>query len=233
MILQIASGLVTGGGAQAASNTPASVTPQDAQSLSGLLSGLTGSGLLAGSTALQNNNYPWSGSLAGSVNNTNNLQNTAQTGTNANLYNSQQQALQGALPGDYSSLLSGQIPTSYTAPQALINQYTNDFQNYQQPGIANQYGAGSPQISSQYNQGMVNLLGNQYNAGTTNYMNALSGAGNTAFQALGSSASGNTGTNLNQNTQAGTAQTNTISPLLQQLLQYGASNPGTAGPITQ
>ncbi len=112
--------------------------------------------------------------------------------TQFNAYNPNQQSLQQNLGGMYQNFLSGQVPTAFTDPSALMAQYNQNFQNSLAPQLAAQYGAGSPQIGSQYNQGMVNLLGNQYNQGFSNYNNALNSGAGFAFNPIGQTQ--NTGT---------------------------------------
>ena len=132
----------------------------------------------------------------------------------ANVYNPQQQALQGGLGGFYNQLLQGNIPSQFTNPQAPMQAYTANFQNTLMPQYAAQYGAGSPAGLSAEAQGMQQLQGQLYNTGVGNFMTALGGAGNYAFNPIGG-----TGTQANT-AQTGLAGTNTtgINPLVLALL---------------
>lgn len=200
--------------------------------------GLSSGGATAGAGALGylGNQYAQgqniNNNLSGGITNGNNTQTTGTTGTNANIYDQGQQALQGTLTNALSNLTStGQTPNTFTAPQALIDQYNQQFSNTVAPGLANQYGANSPQIASQQNQGLVNLLGNQYNTGVGNYLNALNAAAPTAFQALGTSATGNQNVAANQNTQAASADGTSLNPavyaaLIRAIQQQAANGSG-------
>jgi len=88
-------------------------------------------------------------------------------------YTPGQQALQGNLGSLYQNILAGQIPSSFTNPQAAINAYNTNFQQSVAPQLAAQYGAGSPQIGSQNALGLAQLQGNLYNTGVQNYLGAL------------------------------------------------------------
>lgn len=145
------------------------------------------------------------------------------TSTNQNLYNQGQQALQGQLPGVYSNLISGGLQ-SFTDPTALMNQYNQQFQNTVAPGLAAQYGAGSPQIAAQQNQGMVNLLGNQYNQGISNYLNTLGQAGGFGTTALGQT--GTTSGTANQQASGSNSATTSYGPTLLGLLLGLSQNAG-------
>jgi hypothetical protein len=134
-----------------------------------------------------------------------------QNSTQQNLYGQGQQQLQGQIPGLLSSLVGGGMG-SFTNPQALLAQYNQQFQNTVAPNLAAQYGAGSPQIASQQNQGLVNLLGNQYNTGVSNYTNALNSAGQYGLSSVGSNT--NT-TNANASQSQGLAGSTLLGLLLQ------------------
>lgn len=144
-----------------------------------------------------------------------------QAGAQANQYTEGQQALQGQLPGMYSSLIGGQVPTQFTAPQQLIDQYNRAFQANVAPGLAAQYGAGSPQIASQQSFGLGNLLANQYQQGIGNYQNALGQAAGYALSPVGSS-NATQGNQTSQGTQQGTGSivyNSTPMSLISQILQ--------------
>jgi hypothetical protein len=114
----------------------------------------------------------------------NNLQ--QQSATNQqNLYTPGQQALENQLTSGYSNLLNGQVPSQFTNNPQLIGAYQTAY-NAGAPATAFQGGAGSPQMQSNYAQGLQSLLANQYNTGITNYANILGGAGANALTGTGS-----------------------------------------------
>lgn len=137
--------------------------------------------------------------------------------TQYNVYNPNQQGLQNQLGGLYSNFLSGQVPSAFTSPDALLGAYNQNFNNNTAHVLASQFGAGSPQIAGQYNQGLINLLAGQYNQGFNNYQNALNSSANFAFNPIGQV--GNQGTQFqNQSaTQGSQTQTYPLS-LLYELL---------------
>ena len=154
---------------------------------------------------------------------TGNSSNTGnQAGSTTNQYGANQQALQSQLPSLYQSLLAGNIPSSFTAPQAAIDNYNQQFQNWTAPQLALKGGAGSPMIAANQAMGLSNLMSNLYQQGVGNYTNALGSANQNAFQAIGANTTGNTSST---GTTAGTNDTTTdqtqtqTNPLLQQLLQ--------------
>jgi hypothetical protein len=143
------------------------------------------------------------------------------TSTQQNLYGQGQQQLQNQIPGLLSSLVGGGM-SSFTNPQALLAQYQQQWNNVGAPGVAAQFGAGSPQMMSQYNQGLTNLLGNQYNTGIQEYMSALGSAGGYGLTGIGSTTT---------NAQSGAQQTQGLagSTLLGTLLQMAQSALGPFG----
>lgn len=98
-----------------------------------------------------------------------------------NTYTPGQSDVQGSLGGLYQQLLGGNIPSSFTNPAAATNAYNSNFQTQVAPGLAAQYGAGSPQIGSQQALGLAQLQGNLYNSGVQNYMGALGQESNYAL----------------------------------------------------
>lgn len=137
-----------------------------------------------------------------------------------NVYNPQQQGIQGDLGGFYNQMLQGNIPQSFTNPSAPMQAFSANFDNNVAPGLAATYGAGSSAANSQKALAMQQLQGSLYNTGVGNYMNALGGAQNYAFNPIGGTSQG-----ANQGQQLGASQTmNTINPimmLLQSLLSGG------------
>jgi len=138
-----------------------------------------------------------------------------------NLYGQGQQQLQGLIPGLYSNLVGGGLST-FTNPQALLDMYKQQWNNQGAPGAAAQFGAGSPQMMSQYNQGLTNLLGNQYNTGISNYLAALGGAGGYGLTPIGG-----TGATAQQNQGQTTTQ---VGPTLLGMLIQMANNALNPGP---
>jgi hypothetical protein len=151
---------------------------------------------------------------------TTNNQQQLGSSTNQNLYTSGQQQLQSQIPGLLSQLVGGGM-SSFTNPQALLSQYQQQWNNVGAPGVAAQFGAGSPQMMSQYNQGLTNLLGNQYNTGISNYMNALNSAGGYGLTSVGS-----TGQQAQSNAQQGQSLAgNTLLGLLSNIASLGMTLP--------
>lgn len=148
----------------------------------------------------------------------------SQTGSNAstaqNTYTPGQTDLQGNLGQLYQQLLGGNIPSSFTNPAAATNAYNSNFNTQVAPGLAAQYGAGSPVIGSQNALGLAQLQGNLYNSGVQNYTNAL---GQGTQYALSPTGTSGTGVNNQSSTAQSAGQQNTnINPLayLAQLLGY-------------
>jgi hypothetical protein len=102
-----------------------------------------------------------------------------------NTYLPWQQQLQGQVGQAESNLLSGNVPTSFTNPQATTQAYMNNFNQYVAPELAAQYGAGSPAIGASLNSGLTNLAAQNYQQGITNYGNAVSSAAGTGLTATG------------------------------------------------
>jgi hypothetical protein len=128
-----------------------------------------------------------------------------------NLFGQGQQQLQGLVPGLYSNLLGGGFG-SYTQP--ATQAYNQQF--FTQPGgiastLAAQYGAGSPQIGSQYTQGLTNLLGNMM----PQYTSAIGQAGAYGLTPVGTSGQGTYTGASNQSTGYGS----TLLGMLAQLAQ--------------
>jgi hypothetical protein len=125
------------------------------------------------------------------------------TQTNLNQFTPQQQQLQGMLPGMLSGFLSGQqdIPAYMTAPPQVFKAYNDAFQKYTAPGIAAQFGAGSPQIGAQQSFGNQQLAAQLYQSGVNNWMQGLGLGGNWAYTPIGQNAA---------NQASGQSQNNTF-----------------------
>jgi hypothetical protein len=152
---------------------------------------------------------------------------TQGTINNQNTYTQPQQGLQGQVPGLYSSLLAGQIPSTFTAPQPVIDNFNKEWQTWQAPQIAVNGGANSPMLAANQAMGKSNLLANLYNQGTQNYMTGLSGAETAAMTPTGQNQQSNAAANSNmanttnqqykQDTNQSYAAIQAILDLLQQM----------------
>lgn len=131
---------------------------------------------------------------------------SAQTGTQLNQFTAGQQQLQGQLPQLLSGVLTGQaqIPPYWTAPQQVFDSYNHNFQHYDAPAIAAQYGAGSPQIASQQSLGNERLAAQLYQSGQGNYLNYLNSAGAMAFNPVGQQTAAATNSNNDWQSQQNT-----------------------------
>jgi hypothetical protein len=130
----------------------------------------------------------------------------AATGQNANAlqntYTAQQQAAQTALLNQLSGYTAGtsSVPTSLTNPAGLQQAANDAFNQYTAPGIAAQYGAGSPQIGQQQSMMDEQLAAQNYQNGVNNYLSGTSQLGNAAYNQIGNTgqaASSNTSNNQN------------------------------------
>jgi hypothetical protein len=130
------------------------------------------------------------------------------SGTTNNAYTAGQTGLQNNLGSMWQSLLSGNIPSSFTNPAAATNAYQSNFQTQVAPGLAAQYGAGSPVIGSQNALGLAQLQGNLYNSGVNNFLGAMGSGTN---YALGMPTG--TGSTQAQSGQSSGSQTTGINPL--------------------
>ncbi len=140
-----------------------------------------------------------------------------QAGSNMNAYTAGQTNLQGQVLNNFSNYLAsgGTAPASWTQPpQAMVDWATNQFQRMTEPGLAAQYGPGSPQMANRAQELVTQLAANSYQQGTSNYLAALNGAANYAFNPVGNnqnistsgtqSATGNTNETRNVTTSGNT-----------------------------
>ncbi len=141
----------------------------------------------------------------------------AQTGAASalNQYTQGQQQLQGTLPQTLQSVLSGQsqVPDYFTAPPQVFKAYNDNFQQSVAPGIAAQFGAGSPQMASQQSIGNQNLAANLYQNGQGNYLNYLNSAANVAFNPVGQQTANSAANNWQSQNNGNTQGYQTGSPL--------------------
>lgn len=136
------------------------------------------------------------------------ISNTQQQGTQngqaaqQNTYQPFQQALQGETAQSLGKYIqSGDLPSDWSMPSVLSQAYNQNFNQSVAPGLAAQYGAGSPAIASAQAQGLVNLEAQSYQNQQQNYQSALGQAGNIAFTPTGTTAQ-------NQSANQGTSKTN-------------------------
>ena len=172
----------------------------------------------------------------GSVTNSNGTQTTAQTGVQNNTYTPAQQAAQNSLLSQLQGFLSGttSAPSYMTAPPAAFQAYNDAFNQYAAPGIAAQYGAGSPQIGAQQSMGNEQLAANLYQTGISSYLSGLGQLGNAAFNAVGQTTANNGTNNANTtSTSVGASDTalgsSLLSLLLGQLVPALSGGGSTAG----
>lgn len=140
--------------------------------------------------------------------NTGTVNNQAQAGSQQqqNTFTPGQTGVQNNLGGLWQSFMQGNIPSSFTNPAAATNAYNTNFDTQVAPGLAAQYGAGSPVIGSQNALGLANLQGQLYNTGVGNFLGALGGGTNYALgMPTGASGSSNQQATQvgNQNQQGG------------------------------
>lgn len=150
-------------------------------------------------------------------------------------FSPQQQALQNQLLGNMTGMLSGssQVPAYMTAPPEVFAAYNEAFNKYVKPGIAAQYGAGSPQIGGQQSYGNRQLAAQLYQSGLSNWQGLMNQAGSLAFNPIGQTAANQGQNNWNQNsmnmgisdTTYGTSLLSMLMGLIPQYQQTG----GTGG----
>lgn len=117
---------------------------------------------------------------------------SAQQGTSSgqqaqqNTYTGAQQALQGQALGQAGQFLQTGIAPGVQQEIAAENAaFNQNFQTDIAPGLAAQYGAGSPIIAGQEAEGLVNLISNVYQNQAGQFNAALGTAGGLAFNPTG------------------------------------------------
>ena len=143
--------------------------------------------------------------------NSTSLTNSAQAGSSGqqNTFTPGQTQTQGNLGSLWQSFMGGNIPSSFTTPQAPMNAFTSNYNQNIAPGVASTYGAGSPVNASNEALQMQQMQGNLYNTGVQNYNNALNSGTNYAL-----SPTGQTGQTAGQGqTAQDQSQTSGINPL--------------------
>lgn len=141
---------------------------------------------------------------------------TANTGAqqNLNTFTPGQTQTQGNLGNLWQSFMQGNIPSSFTTPQAPMNAFTSNYNQNIAPQVASTYGAGSPVNASNEALQMQQMQGNLYNTGVQNYSNAMTGGTN---YALGMPIGANSATQ-GQGATASNGQSTSMMGLLAALL---------------
>lgn len=134
--------------------------------------------------------------------------NAANTGVGSarSYFSPEQLAAQSQYFNTLGGYLNGtsQVPAYMTAPPQVFQAYNDAFNKYVKPGIASQYGAGSPQIGAQQSFGNEQLAAQLYQSGLSNYLQGLGLQGNAAFNPQGQNTTNNTlGQTQTQNQQTG------------------------------
>jgi hypothetical protein len=159
--------------------------------------------------------------VSGGVTNNSGTSTSANTGSNQAVYTPEQQAAQNQLLTQLTGFLSGTsgAPSSMTAPPQAFQAYNDAFNQYTAPGLAAQYGAGSPQIGSQQMMGNEQLAANLYQTGVSSYLSGLGQLGNAAYNSVGQNTA-NTGQGTSDTTTTGVSgsDTNYGSSVLSALL---------------
>lgn len=114
----------------------------------------------------------------------------------------QQQQMQNQAANLMSMIMTGQTPHYFGLPQSVYDSAFYNFNKYQEPQLAAQYGAGSPMINNSMQELQLQLagLGGQY--ALPNALNAFRDAGSFAFNPIAMN-------QQQQQTNASTANTNT------------------------
>ena len=122
--------------------------------------------------------------------------------TSTNQYTPGQQQLQNQAGQSLLGFMqSGSVPGNLTAPPQIINAYERDFNDFVTPGLATQYGAGSPQIGEQQSLGLANLLANTYQTGVGNYLAGEGLAGQLGYTPVGAGATSQAADQASTNAQ--------------------------------
>jgi hypothetical protein len=110
------------------------------------------------------------------------------TSQQMNQYNPGQLQLQQLLPGMFSSALQGgEVPSFFTAPQAVFDAANANFRDSVAPGLVARFGAGSPQLAGLQARMNQDLAANLYQSGVGNFLNYLNSAGAYATTPMGQS----------------------------------------------
>ena len=184
----------------------------------------TGNGITANNGGLQvNPATPSNGMTTVSARIADSSQQGTSQGQNQqnNQYTPEQQAAQNQLLNQLMSYLSGgsSAPGWMTAPPEAFKAYNDAFNQYVAPGIATQYGAGSPQIGAQQMMGNEQLAANLYSTGISQWLSGAGALSNAAFTAVGqNTASQGQSTSNAQGSTLGVSDTTYGQSLLGNLL---------------
>ena len=126
-----------------------------------------------------------------------------QASTQANTYTAPQQAAQTALLNQLSGFTAGTstAPTSLTNPTQLQTAANDAFNQWTAPGIAAQFGAGSPQIGQQQAMMDEQLAAQNYQAGVNQYLTGNNQLQNAAFNTMGQTSTGTSANSANNNNE--------------------------------
>jgi hypothetical protein len=128
----------------------------------------------------------------------------AGTQNTQNQYTGAQQAAQNQANQMLSTVMqTGQLPPGWGLNQAAIQAATDNFKNNIEPTLAAQYGAGSPQIGSQFALMNEQLIGNLSQQEFQNFQGIFGDVANIAYRPIGT-ASQSTGTQSSSGTASGT-----------------------------
>lgn len=157
------------------------------------------------------------------VGSTSGTQQAVGTQAQQNTYTPQQQALQGQALGFIGSTLSGgSVPQNFGLPQVTYDAAMTNFDKYQAPGLAAQYGAGSPTINAARESLQLQLAGMAGQNAMSNAINAYNSAAQYAFTPIGQTAS-DAKVQSSQETSVQNALAN------KNWFQYGQSSGGGTG----
>lgn len=134
-------------------------------------------------------------------------QGQTQSQSQMNVYNPQQQALQGNVLDQANNLLTGNVSNSFGLPQSVWDAAYYNFNKYQAPQLAAQHGAGSPAISSSMNELNLQLAGLSGQNAMSNALGAFDAAAKYAFNPLGSNAANVSNQTTQQNNSTTSNQT--------------------------
>jgi len=98
------------------------------------------------------------------------------------------------------------VPTALTNPAGLQQAANDAFNQYATPGIAAQYGAGSPQIGAQQSMMDEQLAAQNYQSGVNNYLSGNNMLSNSAYNAVGQTGTGTGTQSANNNNYGASAQ---------------------------
>jgi hypothetical protein len=142
------------------------------------------------------------------INQTNRTDQGAQAGQQAgqqlNVYSPEQQALQGQVLQQGNNLLTGNISPTFGVPQSVYDAAMFNFNKYQAPQLAAQYGTGSPAINSAMQELQLQLASQSGQKAVSNSISAYQAAADYAFRPQGQTQQQ---TN-NQTNQSTSGQTN-------------------------